>query len=747
MQDSTALLSALDLSPAGLGAVEDGRWTAVNTALCALLGRCPETLVGARVADTLDLVGLPDDVVGRRNGCLPDGRLVVLDVLVRATASGQAVRAESPGAAGPLQQHRQTQELVDSTETLLFVKDAALAYQQVNAAFARLVGRTPDQCRGLTDHELFPRSIADVYRANDAAVLASGERQEQLVGVPDPDRGMRTYRATKRPLLDADGRVWGIAGVGTDLTEETRSREALQQLNRDLVEARDEAQRHSALTDAVLDTVGLGVVACDAEGRLTMFNSAARAWHGAPAEAGLDAGAWAGRYALYAEDGTTPLSQAEVPLFRALVEGRVDGAVMTIAPHGLSPRTVEADGRAMRDAAGRPLGAVVAMHDTTEQRARAAELVQARDQALAAVRAKSAFLAAVSHEVRTPLYGMLGMLEVMLGDVLGPAQRERADVALRSGRTLLALLDDVLDLSKAEAAPLTLRPRPVDPVALLGDVVDASRGAAAVKGLDVALVVEPGVPAGVSLDPDRLRQVLLNLVGNAVKFTASGRVRVRLATDGPDRLRVDVADTGPGIAAEDEAGLFTPFEQGVAGRSQGGTGLGLALSQQLVALMGGTLGVQSTVQGSTFSVLLPAPAVAPPVRAVPSAPVRPGGPRKVLLVDDSEVNRLVGQSLLEQLGADVEVAAGGDEAVAAVRARPYDLVLMDRQMPGTDGLAATRLLRALPHGRDVHVVALTAGGEDQRQECLDAGMDDFLTKPVDLARLGALLAALPERRP
>ena len=425
-----------------------------------------------------------------------------------------------------------------------------------------------------------------------------------------------------------------------------------------------------------------------------------------------------------------------------LSDGRVLG---TFCVFDDQPRTLTA---AQRESLHDLAGQAVALFERDRL---ARDLAAARDAAEAATRAKSAFLASVSHEVRTPLNGLLGMLELMLREELPPDQRERAEIAQRSGLTLLALINDVLDLSKGEAREVVLRPRPTDVARLLSEVVDGLRGAAVLKGLHLCSDVGAGVPATVLLDPDRMRQVLLNLLGNAVKFTSVGSVRVSVCTtSGPDGrlLQFEVADTGEGMTPEDLARAFTPFTQGSAGMKFGGTGLGLMLVEQLVTLMAGDIAITSCPgEGTTFTVTVPlVEADGPEQRPGPTAPSPVGDPGsgvlRVLLVDDSEINVMIGVALLESLDAQVETASDGAEAVEQVRATSYDLVLMDVQMPGMDGHEATRRIRAV-HGARPLIVALT--GENtpaERQRCLDAGMDDVVTKPVSREALASLLARL-----
>nr|WP_269810577.1 ATP-binding protein [Kineosporia rhizophila] len=574
------------------------------------------------------------------------------------------------------------------------------------------------------------------------------------------------------PLLLPDGRVLGTLCVFSsepgqlsetqraalvDLADQVVTLFEFARVSRESQQLAEDAEQREALVSAVLDTIDVGVVACDRQGRLTLFNGAARQMHGLDADSSLDPEQWADKYSLFAEDGVTPLPAEDIPLNRALHEGYVSDALMVIAPAGRPAITVRSAGRTLHGETLGVVGAVVAMTDVSVLRQQARELAKARDAAEHATRAKSAFLATVSHEIRTPLNGVHGMLELLLNDELSAEQHERARIALASARTLIALLNDILDLSKGEAKETTLRPRPIDPAHLAHEVADSVRGSAYVKNLSVDLVIGGGVPAQVEADPDRLRQILLNLLANAVKFTSTGGVSFTLDVPRPEHLRFVVADTGPGISAQELPNLFRPFQQGAAGATHGGTGLGLALCRQLCELMGATIEVASSQPGgTTFTIDLPVTAISPTTSepaqsAAPQLPLvppqtqssgissaNPHTPR-VLLVDDDDIGRRVASAYLGQLGTEVTTAGDGAEALAIAQDGHFDLIFLDRHMPRMDGLQTSRALRENPRTRDVFIVALTAAGEDQKDECLEAGMDDYLTKPISRASLVRLL--------
>jgi PAS domain S-box-containing protein len=389
------------------------------------------------------------------------------------------------------------------------------------------------------------------------------------------------------------------------------------------------------------------------------------------------------------------------------------------------------------------------------------DLVKAREAAIEAASAKSKFLANMSHEIRTPMTAILGFAERLADEGLDAAdRRECASVIERNGAHLLAILNDVLDLSKIEAGNLMVEHAGCAPALIAKEVVDLLQQQARGKGLALEVECSGRIPDRIRSDPTKLRQVLLNLVGNAIKFTETGSVTVRVDLLPAERpqLSFEVVDTGIGLAQDQLDRLFQPFTQADASTTRrfGGTGLGLAISRRLARLLGGDLTVTSTLgKGSTFTLTVDPGALDDPIAPLQEAPLPPAAAGvaeqtrltgKVLLVEDGRDNQLLLAHILERAGARVQIADNGATGIVAAttaeqQGRPFDLVLMDMQMPVLDGYAATRQLRAMGYRRPI--VAITAHAmADDREQCLAAGCTDFATKPIDKARFLALLARI-----
>lgn len=396
-------------------------------------------------------------------------------------------------------------------------------------------------------------------------------------------------------------------------------------------------------------------------------------------------------------------------------------------------------------------------HDVTARKRAERDAAKARRAAERANQEKSDFLAFMSHEVRTPLHGVMGTLALLLDTALDAEQRAYAETAQRCGATLLHTVNELLDLSRIEAGKLGIHADPFSLADIVKDVLDLLAPAAAEKGIELSASLDHLLPGQLIGDPSRIRQVLINLTDNAVKFTHRGSVELRIAALPDGHVGFAVTDTGIGIPPKLRQSLFTRFAQADQTGEQIGSGLGLAICKRLVALMGGQIAVDSTPgRGSTFFFDLPLAHVpesgTPPTRIAPQPVlVQPlaGAHGRILLAEDGKANQLVAAAILRKAGYTVELARDGAEAAAAAESSDYDLILMDIRMPLMDGYAATRAIRAVhgPRGR-VPIIAMTASvmpGDSER--CTSAGMDGHLAKPLSKAELLAAVQRVLDARP
>jgi PAS domain S-box-containing protein len=551
-----------------------------------------------------------------------------------------------------------------------------------------------------------------------------GERFEFERRIVRDDGAIRWVRSIGMPERDARGQVFGIFGVFQDVTDDIERRAAMRELE----------QRYALAFETTL--------AAHWDWDLTTGEVVwSRRWFDMVE---FDAPSVTGPTSWFFERLHDDDRDRVMEAVRAhLEEGtRYDVEFRMRRGDGVQPWSwIRATGQALRDDAGRPYRMIGAMLDVSLTREAFSALREQVEKAEGANRAKSAFMANVSHEIRTPMNAILGLAELLDLTELNPIQRGYLADMAGASRTLLRLIDDLLDLAKAEAGRLDLAIAPFDLARLLRDVVRLHRGRAAERGLALNADFAPADGIVLLGDAERLKQVIGNLVGNALKFTERGAVAVHVAVaaneSGRRRLEVAVRDTGPGLPADRLEAVFAPFEQLDASftRRHGGVGLGLAICRELVGRMGGTVTVESTVgEGSTFRVILNLEEGLLD-HLDPSLDETPLPDRlRVLLAEDNPVNQRVARAMLERLGCEVDLAASGDVALDLMRTRTFDLVLMDVQMPHLDGLQATA--RARQEGVRWPVVGLTAHAQaDDRSRCLAAGMVDHLTKPVSIANL------------
>ncbi len=457
---------------------------------------------------------------------------------------------------------------------------------------------------------------------------------------------------------------------------------------------------------------------------------------------------------------------APEPIERRLMDGRwflmrrhttPDGDIVTTGTDITQRKTAEAALIESRQDLERYVAELEAARSRLEEQAAqlaamADDFAAARDHAEAANRAKTQFLAMMSHEIRTPMNGIIGMLELMLAEEKSVGAREHGEIALEAARHLLAILNDVLDLAKLEAGKVTLDPVDFEIASLAERISALLRARAEAKGVRIDIAIARDVPPRLHADAGRLRQVLFNLLDNAVKFTAKGSVRLEIDArgigDGEIELGCRVVDTGIGIVPEAVEGLFESFTQADASMTRrfGGTGLGLAISRQLVELMGGRIRVSSTPgEGSTFQFTVRCRSAIPAAgsdQPPTGSAVLAQRSLHILVAEDNRINQEVIRRMLRRLGHGFEVANDGRAAIAAVQARRFDLVLMDIQMPEMDGYAAARAIRALGGAfAKLPIIALTAHAlESHRLETARSGMNDFVTKPIEQGALANAIA-------
>ncbi|PZQ65053.1 MAG: hypothetical protein DI570_03335 [Phenylobacterium zucineum] len=618
---------------------------------------------------------------------------------------------------------------------LLLDRDYNLAYASPPWIEAR--GLQGQQVIGRNLFELSPEMF-ERWRAGLAHCMNGHEYSIERLMLPRPDGGTQWARVQLGPWRDQAGEVAGLIITWYDITQ--------------IVEALESSERSEERLKLALQLAELHVFEVDYVRRELTKVGASDTFFETPKTFGdLEHDVWS---TVDSRDRGWLLEmwrrhqkhgEPYRPEYRV---ARSDGQEVWVA--GTTKLTVDEDGK--------PVRLVGALRNITPQKAAERALVQAKEEAEAANRAKSAFLATMSHEIRTPLNGVLGMAQALAADDdLTETQRERIDVIHQSGESLLAILNDVLDLSKIEAGKLGLESAPFEVADLAKTVHATFQAIAEAKGVSFELTVDTAARGVYEGDEVRVRQILWNLVSNALKFTERGGVKVRIGErDGA--LALTVFDSGIGMSPQQLAGLFRKFEQADASTTRrfGGTGLGLAICRELAEMMGGSISATSAPgMGSTFTALLPLAQLSrDAIRPRPVAPERKRAqassqiaarPVRVLAAEDNTMNQLVLKTLLAQIGVEPVIVPDGKAAVAAWEREPWDVILMDVQMPIMDGPTATAQIRARERseGRPrTPIVALTANAmSHQIAEYLQAGMDAFVAKPIEAGRLYETLQA------
>jgi PAS domain S-box-containing protein len=600
--------------------------------------------------------------------------------------------------------------------------------------------------------EMFGYPASDWIDREDAFFpqLLHPEEHERVYAWYDETSGLsdEPARMTYR-MRDREGRTLWIEDASTNVRDQQTGEITAIGYLRDVtvqVDTEERLRSANARMSALIENLGAGVLAEDENGRIVFVNEEFCRTFGFPPVpediVGRDVGDIVEAAIGLAIDPVE--SRAQIEALRATGQ-RLLGIQV-----GLADGSVFAVDHVPTLSEGVARGCLWVFRDVSDRAAIQRELAAARDDALRASRAKGDFLATMSHEIRTPMNGIVATAELLEEHDLDPEAAELLRIVRDAAHSLQGILDDVLDFSKIESGTQTVHPAPFDLRATVRGVAELLAPAGTRKGIAVRAELAPDLPGAVLGDEGLVRQVLVNLAGNAVKFTTTGEVVLlaRPAAGDPGRIALAVIDSGPGIAASARKRLFEPFYQveSSASRQHGGTGLGLAITDHLVHLMDGEIVVDSEVgEGTTFTVTLPfgeSDEVLAPDEPQPLVPEDVLLQGSVLLVEDNATNRAVGLRQLLRLGLDAEAVDSGEEAVRVVAACRWDCVLMDCQMPGMDGFAATRAIRrAEGDERHTPIVALTANAmQGDREACLTAGMDDYLAKPVRLAVLQQMLA-------
>lgn len=757
------LISEQSLDFISRNSVEDTTYLYCSPACYTILGYRPEELEGTTALDYVhpdDMSSIKEYITLNLQGEQPQpityrqrhrsGDYIWMELSGRYVYDDKGNVQEMVSIARDIHERRQAALLIEESEQRykslfeynpagVFSFDVNGRYTTVNSNMEKLLERTESELIGMSFEPLVaPEDIYDTAEHFERALQGEPQTYESQIILKNGNR--RAISLVNVPIV-VDGKIVGVYGIATDITEMRRYIEQIEKLSNEYT--------------LILNSVSEGIFGLDNEGVATFINPAATRM------LGFHARELTGKHLLdmfqlaHADGG--PYVAKENPIYVALLEGcfheeqeaifwRKDGSSFLVS-YRITPIWDR----------GKRKGAVIVFNDITNEK----QIIRAKELAERADRAKSEFLAIMSHEIRTPMNGIIGMTGLLADTPLDEEQLSYTEIIKDSSDALLHILNEILDFSKIEAGKMVLDHEPIDLVFLVDSVLDLFNSRAAEKDIQLTYHIENRVPSSVVGDASRLRQVLVNLISNAIKFTDQGSVRISITLldmrpTGDCVLEFEIKDTGIGISSDKQDKLFQSFSQlhPAINRKYGGTGLGLAICKKLIELMGGSIDVDSEEgEGATFRFIVP---FQPMHEALHEAshtgenshykdyypkPEFKYGPLRILLAEDHPVNQKLMVEILKKIGYQADVANNGREALSAAIAHPYDIIFMDIQMPEMDGIEATQNIRQrLKEQEQPIIIAVTAFARmEDRQMCLDAGMQDFISKPLRLPEIDRAL--------
>lgn len=729
----------------------DGELLYVSPSVYTLLGYKPEEVTGKSFKDYCYPGDYPDpmDLSKISNGCKmrvlhKKGHYIWMETLAKPVAGERGKGVQIVSISRDITQHKDAERrlresrqryrsLFEHNPAAVYSLNLEGKYSAVNSKLVQMLDIPRNKLIGKSFlSNLDPCEVQ--YGEHYFDMVKQGEPQCYETRIVNSSGRKIEVSVTNVPII-VDKEMVGVYGIVSDITERKEYTERIQELSK----------QH----ELILNTVTEGIYGLDADGITMFMNPAAASMFGYEAKEFIGKNSHPIIHHTRADGSHLP--QEECPIQMTVLDGqrrsikedvfwRKDGSSFLVQ-YQVTPIIEQ----------GQIQGAVVVFNDVTGER----EIVRAKETAELAAQAKSEFLSMVSHEIRTPMNGIVGMTELLIGTDLSEEQREYAEIIQDSGDALLNILNDILDFSKLESGKMALAYEPFALRKMLEQVAELFKPRADEKQLEIRYRLNPSIPEFMVGDAIRIRQILVNLVGNALKFTDRGSIDVNVGIINGRKpedsvLEFSVQDTGIGIPADKLDQLFQSFSQlhPVINRKYGGTGLGLVISKRLVEIMGGSISVESTEgEGSTFRFAVPATSVDATSEQTASEfhhdRTRQSDKvaMRILVAEDHPVNRKILREYLEKLGYHADVCTNGVEAIDAISQNAYDIVLMDIHMPVMDGLKATDLLhRLIPRDRIPPIIAVTGNAKrEEKEACLEIGMRDFISKPVMLSELKRVL--------